>query len=646
MATAAIMMAGCASDDLVGDENISNGETPIAFKMQNSAATRDGDTPANAADAGKLGNMFIVWGEKNESTDGTAASGANKVFQNYIVKYTSGTANTTSSNTENWEYVGVDHSKYDTNVISTIGSGTAQTIKYWDMKATDYTFTAVSADEENIEKGCVKITKTIAAPSGSSSVYDKGYTIELKKVTENNTEYVADASKIYIADRINLTSSNDIPNTINKMTENKYGGQVKFTFRNFQSKIRFGIYETVPGYKVVITGIRYNTDNNASPTTVTHPLTTGNEGNTTTDNTFGITGDFVKAGSNTQGSNTYNTTYTVTYRSDSGHEGEAQVSINDNATKATYLTTAGTTWLTTTAGIGTKASEPTYDNGASGDYTPILPNTKNSTNLKLQIAYKLISEDTGEVIEFKESDGTTVKYRTVEVPATYCQWKSNYAYTYLFKITDKSAELYPITFDACVVEAQIGDQETITEVSEPSITTMGVGTDNKVITGKDEYSAGSTIYASVVDGTTNTTGGAVALTATTNINLYTVATTNTDKTTITEAAVANCLAQTKYKTGYTPTTAGTYLLTDLNGKTLTVTSVEIKTSGTTDPIIVNKVPTEEGLEDATRDLNALKWTATGSTSEDTYYVVEYIKTDSSNQSKTYYYKVIKVAKGS
>ena len=113
MATAAIMMAGCASDDLVGDENISNGETPIAFKMQNSAATRDGDTPANAADAGKLGNMFIVWGEKNESTDGTAASGANKVFQNYIVKYTSGTANTTSSKCFSliFNYLHINHLK-------------------------------------------------------------------------------------------------------------------------------------------------------------------------------------------------------------------------------------------------------------------------------------------------------------------------------------------------------------------------------------------------------------------------------------------------------------------------------------------------------------------------------------------------------
>ena len=635
MATAAIMMAGCASDDLVGDENISNGETPIAFKMQNSAATRDGDTPANAADAGKLGNMFIVWGEKNESTDGTAASGANKVFQNYIVKYTSGTANTTSSNTENWEYVGVDHSKYDTNVISTIGSGTAQTIKYWDMKATGYTFTAVSADEENIEKGCVKITKTIAAPSGSSSVYDKGYTIELKKVTENNTEYVADASKIYIADRINLTSSNDIPNTINKMTENKYGGQVKFTFRNFQSKIRFGIYETVPGYKVVITGIKYP-DATSENTTIEHPTKPTQQGETA-DKTFGIGGDFVVAGANTK--------YTVTYESTGANTNRAKVKVDDSSSKEKSINTAGTNWLSThftstsdKSFIGEDASHATLDKGSSAtdSYTAILPNPSNSTNLKLQISYDLYSDDTYEKIE--------TGYHTVEVPASYCQWKSNYAYTYLFKISDKSAELYPITFDACVVETQIGDQETITEVSEPSITTMGVGTDNKVITGKDEYSAGSTIYASVVDGTTNTTGGAVALTATTNINLYTVATTNTDKTTITEAAVANCLAQKKYNTSLTQPSSP-YENTDLNGYKLTVTSVEIKTSGTTDPIIVNKVPTEEGLAIATRDLNALKWTATGSTSEDTYYVVEYIKTDSSNQSKTYY-KVIKVAKGS
>ena len=638
MATAAIMMAGCASDDLVGDETVSqNGDHAIGFSMNTPAMTRDGES--NATDAGKLGNMFIVWGEKNESDKSStkykvsAPSDVDLVFNNYRVDYKASTAGTTLSNTENWEYVG------DSSFVAKVtpSAPESQTIKYWDMNAKDYTFTAVSAPAGEVGSK-IKITKITESNSTTASVYDKGYTIELADAS-------ASVGKIYVADREHLTkAANSQSGTINRTAENVYGGQVKLTFRNFQSKIRFGIYETVPGYKVVITGIRYNTDNNASPTTVTHPLTTGNEGNTTTDNTFGITGDFVKAGSNTQGSNTYNTTYTVTYRSDSGHEGEAQVSINDNATKATYLTTAGTTWLTTTAGIGTKASEPTYDNGASGDYTPILPNTKNSTNLKLQIAYKLISEDTGEVIEFKESDGTTVKYRTVEVPASYCQWKSNYAYTYLFKISDKSAELYPITFDACVVETQIGDQETITEVSEPSITTMGVGTDNKVITGKDEYSAGSTIYASVVDGTTNTTGGAVALTATTNINLYTVATTNTNKTTITEAAVANCLAQKKYNTSLT-SPSSPYEITDLNGYKLTVTSVEIKTSGTTDPIIVNKVPTEEGLEDATRDLNALKWTATGSTSEDTYYVVEYIKTDSSNQSKTYY-KVIKVAKGS
>ena len=186
----------------------------------------------------------------------------------------------------------------------------------------------------------------------------------------------------------------------------------------------------------------------------------------------------------------------------------------------------------------------TYD--YAGAYTPILPNTSNETNMTLKIAYKLVSEDTGEEIKFM--NGNEEIYRTVEVPAAYCQWKSNYAYTYIFKISDKTAELYPITFDACVETAQIGNQETITEVSEPSITTFAVtsSTNNAVVTEQEEYKAGNVIYASVVDANaTSTLGGAAALTAGTNINLYTVTTTNDDKTTITEAAVANCLAQTK-----------------------------------------------------------------------------------------------------
>ena len=448
---------------------------------------------------------------------------------------------------------------------------------------------------------------------------DKGYTITIKNG--------ATTDKIFVADRINIAKNTGTDRT----AENAYGGLVKFSFRNFMTKIRFGFYETVPGYKVQITGVKYNTST------------------TSTTDKLGVDGLFYIVPTDANGATKYTVTYENGTTSGSGAgaitTNKAKVSVDtQNSASAKYKEFTATDFFNTD--LGTAANDPTWNEKESntGKYTTILPNPSNGTNLKLQIAYKLISEDTGEEIKFM--NGNEEIYRTVEVPAAYCQWKSNYAYTYLFKITDKSAELYPITFDAVVVESETGTQETITEVSEPSITTMGVGSDKKVITGQNEYTAGSTIYASVVDAdATSKLGGAAALTANDNINLYTVTTTNDDKTTITEAAVANCLAQKKYNTSLT-SPSSPYEITDLNGYKLTVTSQEIKTTGTDDPIIVNKVSTEEGLEDATRDLNALKWTATGSTSEDTYYVVEYIKTDSSNQSKTYYYKVIKVAKGS
>ena len=593
---AAIMMVGCASDDLVGDENISSGETPIAFNMETPAVTRAG----SSTDAGKLNNMFIVWGEKNE-TNGVKAGAENIVFQNYVVKYTDNTANTTTSNTNNWEYVGIDHSDFDTNVKTTIGTGKAQTIKYWDDNASSYTFTAVSALQSDIKNGNVIIEKTVGPASineGSTTptVYDKGYTINVKSG--------ATTGSIYYADRKNIAK------------DQGYSHQpVELTFRNFQSKIRFGIYETVPGYKVVITGIKYTGANSSE---VEHKSS-----DTSGDKSFGVTGNFIIAGDNTK--------YTVTYVSTAGDDqNKAEVAVDANSATQTFCNTTGTNWLSTSwtsttenSCIGESATDATYDktvttSTTTGEstttttdakaYTAILPNPSNKTNLKLKVKYDLYSEDTGEKIE--------VDYKTVEVPAEYCTWKSNYAYTYLFKISDKSAELYPITFDACVVETQTGNQETITEVSEPSITTYAVksASDKTVVTEKDEYEDGNVIYASVLNnGTvesltltkTNTTG---------NIRLLKASSTNTSLYPVTEASVANAVAHST------------------NNK-ITVEDVT-ESSGASITTDTDKVPAEDGT---TRSLSALKWTATGDDSKEIYYVVEY-----TNSSKTYY-KVVKIA---
>ena len=596
---AAIMMAGCASDDLVGDENISSGETPIAFSMNTPNATRgEGSTtttPTNAAYASKLGNMFIVWGEKNE-TNGYKADEEDLVFQNYKVSYNSSSINTTTSNTNGWEYVGV--TPISTNL--TPATPSKQTIKYWDDNANSYTFTAVSALESDIAtNNKVVITKTVgetkptSTGSGSTvpTVNTKGYTITIKDG--------AAAGNIYVADRVNIAKGSAYAHT-----------PVTLTFRNFQSKIRFGIYETVPGYKVVITGLKYTTKAAEGETAATEEEHKSSE----TEKSFGITGNFVVAGDKT--------TYTVSYEDGTASSSntnittnKAKVTVGDNSSTQTYLNTTGTNWLstswtntTTNTCIGTAANAPTWDKGtdANSSWTAILPNTSNDTNLKLTIKYDLYSEDTGEKI--------SVDYKTVEVPKQYCQWKPNYAYTYLFKISDKTADLYPITFDACVVTEETGNQETITEVSEPSITTFGVKS-NEIVTNENEYAAGDDIYATVLDGSsiaTLTTSGTDKC-----INLYTVTTTDADKYPISEASVANAIKNSTAASG-----------------PIKYETVTIKTSGDDSPILTTTVPTEDGKTITLANSgNALKWTAeTGKT-----YAIEYIK-----DANTKYYKIVKI----
>ena len=609
MATAAIMMAGCASDDLVGDENISSGETPIAFNMNTSKVTRDGGQTSTQTQASvyadSLGNEFIVWGEKSEANDGTAATAEKLVFKNYRVQYTEGSTGSTVSNTDDWEYVGI--TPYDdgntVKVSPSIGTSTKQTIKYWDDAASSYTFTAVSASNSDITNGRVKITKTQTGTGSSNQVYTKGYTITVGAG--------ANPARIYVADRKPVTKAN---------SSTTYArNAVQLQFRNFMSKVRFGIYENIPGYKVVITGIKFN--NGTSKTPVEHPTK-----DTTPVKTFGIDGNFITPGANTK--------YKVTYVASGNNTNKAQVEVvsdnsNTPATKDT-LQTAGTTWLSTTkdSPIATASSSPTYDNADT--YKIIMPNPTNNKGMTLTISYDLYSEDTGEKI--------SVGYRTAEVPAEYCQWKSNYAYTYLFKITDKSADLYPITFDAVVETEENGNQETITEVADKtnlvSITTYGIGTDNKVITGKDEYTVNSTIYASVVDNATTITKDDLDDRA----KLYTVTAKVADNKSgtapaITEGNVANCLASSKHvETTDQSTSLKTWTITDLNNGELAVTEV-----ATTAYDFTNQVPTEEGLASTYRTgtMRALKWKPTAAAT----YVVEYTY----NNKKVY--KIVKVVAG-
>ena len=356
-AVAGLTVTSCTTNDYVGEignKEVNDGS--IQFGTGFNPMTRATQEDAEAANT--LGNKFVVWGEKNEATTTTATAAENMVFKNYVVEYGATTANTTTSNTDDWEYVG--KSPYTANV--TPAAPTTQSIKYWDNGASNYVFTAFSAKNDDVTAGNVVVAKT----ETGTTKYDKGYTVSVKAG--------ADLSKLFFADRIERTTP--------------YSGVVKFTFRNFQTKISFAMYETIPGYKVKVKQVKYN-------------------GTSSTTN-FGVDGKFLVAGDNTS--------YTVTYGNgtSTGPVNKVLVTANESSNSQSYLQ-SGTSIISADQ-LGTTSSGATAEEAIA-----ILPYPGNTTNLKFVIDYTLISEDTGEKIE--------VTNKSAEVPAAYCKWQANYAYT-------------------------------------------------------------------------------------------------------------------------------------------------------------------------------------------------------------------------
>ena len=216
--------------------------------------------------------------------------------------------------------------------------------------------------------------------------------------------------------------------------------------------------------------------------------------------------------------------------------------------------------------LKTEKMSPTYDTN-NGDYTWFLPQTENQSKLKLKVDYTLTSTD-------GSNETINVKGATAEVPAELLCWKPNYAYTYLFKISTNTnggtgggsdpAGLYPITFDASVVETADGNAEYITTVSEASITTFAVK-DDKYVHDASEYTAGSDIYATVVEGEDLKT-----LTINTNTKVYKIADSYASEAN--EAQVAEWVANSK-TTYYTAYTTGVSVVTSVpseDGNTITL----------------------------------------------------------------------------
>lgn len=513
IAASALALAGCSSDDFLGDGS-GNGQNSAAIQFGGGTTKTHRATSNSVYKIENLKtNGFWVYGTKHSAAEDNTATNDQAVYTNYYLKY-DGNKNNTQSNTAGWEYVGVDNTKYRNHVTPKIDAD--QTIKYWDYSAKAYTFYAATANPADVQEGKVTINKITEDAAGS--VYTKGYEVTLKDG--------ASWDELYFADRKVISKSMDAEHGKHDV----YGGEVNFTFRNALTKVRVAMYEIIPGYSVTIDKFYYTKDGEAAQTT-------------------GATDKFTADANNTPlVTSTEGVTYKVVYYDETEASGQLvnQPKMLPNATgkgaKKTVLELGDN--LKANKELSTIITKPTYDTDG-GKYTLFMPQADNNQTLSLKVDYTLTSLDgSGEKIQ--------VKGATAVIPAKYLCWRPNYAYTYLFKISDNTngstggtgdpAGLYPITFDASVVETETGNVEFISAMGTATITTFAVK-GNLYQHDKADYENGSDLYATVVDKDKNT----VTLDAT-NTKVYKLTADGVAEKNLSEALVANWVANNK--TGY------------------------------------------------------------------------------------------------
>ncbi len=386
-AAAALTLAGCASDDYIG-EGLPGGESAkkaqIAFSSTSPLMQRAVKTGKEAA--ADLNNEIYVYGTKKVENVDCNVFAAGKIGDNnapYKVWFVENSQS--SSNTAGWEYVG-------TNAES-------QTIKYWDYAASQYDFVAYSLNDGTVSN------------------------VSLSGFTFNGTPAQLQALKV--ADK-------------KKVEKGNFKSVVTFTFRSAGAKARIGIYETVPGYDIKNVQFRY-TDASGVAQKGAKAILNGN---------------FLG------GKDAFDSQ--VTFDSQTGR---ALITQSSSSLTPVTVMDFGALNYNVSNELGISAGEATFTG-----YTNVIPNSSNLGKMTLLVDYTLVNDATGEEIH--------VKGASAEVPQNYMEWKNNYAYTYLFKITDKTngttgtevtndpAGLFPITFDAQLeTEIDAGSQTTESEVN-------------------------------------------------------------------------------------------------------------------------------------------------------------------------------------
>lgn len=207
-------LAACSNDESVVPQEPE--QQSVAISLAGGMPEENAVTRANLEDV--LNNKtFTVWSYKNDAVSAGNYTSYQVVMPGYIVNYGANTAYTSTSNTKDWDYVG-------------LGAAGDQEIKYWDFKAEAYRFFAYALG--NATSPATPNAVTVA--NGTVSDAPSTTQVTFTSTVDGSTATTIDAAPYFTE----LWFSND--------QANDYGKPVTLRFLKPFARVRF-IFTFVEG---------------------------------------------------------------------------------------------------------------------------------------------------------------------------------------------------------------------------------------------------------------------------------------------------------------------------------------------------------------------------------------------------------------
>ena len=483
---AALVLAGCANDEIVDNGGKDNREVPIIMSANKSNITR-----ATNLETNKHYN-FGVWAQKTKS--GPAAQ---TVMENYLVGYggtnvgyehTKSTTyaeepGTTDDHTSPWFYEGLGNTEYTysgtegyytSSQEAYMSANANQYLRYWDLAYTNTYFYCYAPYKAS------GVT-TNMNPDGSATMTFSGTTLRDGYDCALNSDYKRGTAVNPTIDR--------------SLSEFMYAGHkainsdlkdINLSFKHMGAQLFTRFYEDVPGYKVEILdldgdggtmkdGVSEDQKKGIQATPSVKPSTgttysTGNYYKTSgatvsfvTDATGSSTPDFNGSQQSQENLMFYAPSTSLTYSDSNVPTGFA-----NNLDNYTGLNS------TTHHVIKEEVSSGQTYSWSPTIYYPVAQPSTQETGFTFHVTYRIIAEDNKEVITVHNATVFVPAATSDATPVSIARWEAGKRYIYTFKITRDATgttnpgteidptnptpgtkSLYPIVFDGCTIEDYI-----------------------------------------------------------------------------------------------------------------------------------------------------------------------------------------------